>query len=66
VSVGRTDSERALGFRILAGDDVVADFVLDRDQVAELAAFMQLQLRRLKAPLGRKRQQISFAAMLKK
>jgi hypothetical protein len=65
VSIGRTDSELALGFWITttAERKHTADFVLDRDQVAELAAFMQLQLARLRKPLGRKPDQISFVAM---
>ena len=39
------------------------DFVLDRDQVAALAAYLQhCALPRLEKPLGRKRRQMSLAA----
>jgi hypothetical protein len=43
VSIGRTDSKRARGF-ILTRGDTQMDFVLNRDQVAELAAYCQLAL----------------------
>jgi hypothetical protein len=55
VSIGRTNSERALGFSVRKGRKEVIDFVLDRDQVAELAAFLRLALPRLRKPLGRRR-----------
>jgi hypothetical protein len=62
VSIGRTDSKRALGFVVTSGK-VQVDFVLDRDQVAELAAYLQhFTLPRLLKPLGRRPQQISFVA----
>jgi hypothetical protein len=63
VSIGRTDSKRALGFVVTSGKAQV-DFVLDRDQVAELAAFLQqCALPRLLKPLGPKRSQMSLAAL---
>jgi hypothetical protein len=63
VSIGRTDSKRALGFIVTNGKNKV-DFVLDRDQVAELAAFLQqCALPRLLKPLGPKRSQTSLAAL---
>jgi hypothetical protein len=48
VSIGRTDSRRALGFLIRKGDKTVIDFVLNRNQVAALAAFLEGQLGRLR------------------
>ena len=63
VSIGRTNSKRALGFRISRGRAQM-DFVLNRDQVTELAAYLQCQLPRLLKPLGRKPEQISIAASL--
>jgi hypothetical protein len=63
VSIGRTNSKRALGFLVSKGDETVIDFVLDRDQVAELAGFLQLALPRLRKPLGRKQPQMSLAAL---
>ena len=62
VSIGRTDSKRALGFVVSRGE-MKMDFVLNRDQVAELAAYLQLQIPRLLKPLGRKPSQISLVAM---
>src|SRR5207253_1913725 len=60
--IGRTDSKRALGFVVTNGDKTV-DFVLDRDQVAELAAFLKLSaLPGLRQPLGRKQRQLMFAS----
>jgi hypothetical protein len=64
VSIGRTDSERAMGFTVTRGDTTM-DFVLNKDQVAELAAYLELQLARLLPPRGRKPEQISFAASVK-
>lgn len=40
VSIGRTNSKRGLGFLVTVGNRTI-DFVLDRDQVAELAAYLQ-------------------------
>jgi hypothetical protein len=62
ISIGRTDSKRALGFIVTSGKSKV-DFVLDRDQVAELAAFLRNSLSGLRKPLGRKRNQASLVAM---
>jgi hypothetical protein len=63
VSIGRTDSERGLGFSVKNGKQRVR-FVLDRDQVAELAAFFRWHaLPRLRKPPGRKRGGLSLAAM---
>jgi hypothetical protein len=64
ISIGRTDSERALGFIVTNNGKMLADFVLDRDQVAELATYLRFfALGRLKKPLGRKRIQVSYAAL---
>jgi hypothetical protein len=60
VSIGRTNSKRALGFVVTQGRKSV-DFVLDKDQVSELAAFLGMSLPRLLKPLGRKKQQLSLA-----
>lgn len=65
VSIGRTDSKRALGFIVTNGDQQV-DFVLNRDQVAELAAYLDLFGPGLRKPLGRKPDQISWVAVSKK
>jgi hypothetical protein len=62
VSVGRTDSERALGFTVTIGEKMVADFVLDRDQVEELAAYLQHNVY-LRRPLGRRACPQFFSAM---
>jgi hypothetical protein len=66
VSIGRTNSKRAAGFFVSRGETSI-DFVLDRDQVAELVAFLQnCMLPRLLKPLGRKQDQISIATMTKR
>ena len=62
ISIGRTNSKRALGFIVTSGKSKI-DFVLNRDQVAELAAFLQLSVSRLRKPAGRKRNQTSLVAM---
>jgi hypothetical protein len=64
VSIGRTDSKRGLGFIVSWGpkNENWIDFVLDKDQVAELAAYLKHCPPLLK-PLGRKRNQMSLAAM---
>jgi hypothetical protein len=61
VSIGRTDSKRGLGFVVKRGNSQ-ADFVLDKDQVAELAAYLQHRAPPLRKPLGRRRDQMSLAA----
>jgi hypothetical protein len=61
--IGRTYSKRALGFIVSRGKARV-DFVLDTDQVAELAAYLQIALPGLLKPLGRKPDQISLAALV--
>ena len=66
VSIGRTNSKRALGFTVSNGGKMVADFVLDRDQVIELAAFLQVLASGLRKPLGRKRQQHGLATTVLK
>jgi hypothetical protein len=63
VSIGRTDSKRALGFAVHRGGANVVDFVLDKDQVAELAAYLRVMQPALLKPLGRKQDQMSLAAM---
>jgi hypothetical protein len=60
ISIGRTDSKRALGFVVRENGEAKVDFVLNRDQVAELAAYLQTTPGRLKRPLGRKRNQLSL------
>ncbi len=62
VSIGRTNSKRGLGFIVTNGTKKV-DFTLDKDQVAELAAFLQNALSGLRKPLGRKQKQLSLVAM---
>jgi hypothetical protein len=62
VSIGRTDSKRAVGFIVSKGETKI-DFVLDRDQAEQLAAYLQLQLSRLLKPLGRKKSQLNFAVL---
>jgi hypothetical protein len=64
VSIGRTNSKRALGFTVSNGEKMVADFVLDRDQVGELASFLQVSASGLRKPLGRKRQQLNLATAI--
>ncbi len=58
VSVGRTDSRRALGFVV---EDVdrkhLAEFVLDKKQVQELIRYLSGQLPRLRAGGKRPREQ---------
>ena len=61
VSIGRTDSKRGLGFIVTQGDQSL-DFVLDKDQVIELAIFLHMQRGRLREPLGRKKNQLSWKA----
>jgi hypothetical protein len=61
VSIGRT-IKRALGFIVTRGDTSM-DFVLDRDQVAELAAYLQHYCPALLKPLGRKQNQLSLVAL---
>lgn len=53
VSVGRTNSKEALGFVVTNGEDRMM-FVLDKYQVAELAAYCLIQLKRLKKRRGPK------------
>jgi hypothetical protein len=60
VSIGRTNSKRALGFRVMTNDKHLIDFVLDRDQVAELTAFLGGAKAGLSKPLGRKPPGMSF------
>jgi len=63
VSVGRTDSKKALGFVVVDGDRKLAEFVLDRTQVVELVAYFILQLPRLK-PAGVTPPYLSHAGLL--
>jgi hypothetical protein len=64
LSVGRTNSKRAMGFVVTRGKTQI-DFVLDRDQVGELAAYLkQWTGKALLAPPGRrKRRSMNLAAM---
>ena len=50
VSIGRTDSERGMGFLLLdqKTGKTRAEFVLDRTQIENLHAFLGHQIRRLK------------------
>jgi hypothetical protein len=64
ISIGLADSMRGLGFIVSRGDTSI-DFVLDRDQVTELAAYLQgIAHPRMLTPRGRKRNKISIAAMV--
>jgi hypothetical protein len=47
ISIGRTNSKRALGFFVIRKGVDSVDFVLNKDQVADLAEFLQLALSRL-------------------
>jgi len=62
ISIGRTNSKRALGFVVTRGRKSV-DFVLDKDQVTE-AAYLRIFSPRLLKPRGRKKRQFSIAATL--
>jgi hypothetical protein len=62
VSIGRTDSKRALGFVVRNGQ-AHFDFVLNRDQVEELAAYLQLMHPALLGPLGPERPQLSITVV---
>src|SRR4029077_13727722 len=62
ISIGRTDSKRALGFLVRIKGETQFDFVLNRDQVGELIAYLQLFKPGLLKPLGRKPSQLSFAS----
>ena len=58
VSVGRTDSERGLGFCVDVGKEPAwnnsrgkfVTFVLDRDQAKALREFLRIQILRLRKP----------------
>ena len=54
-----------LGFMVTNGKKKI-DFTLDKDQVGELACFLQHALSGLRKPLGRKPRQLSLKAMLTK
>jgi hypothetical protein len=56
---------RGLGFIVSRGDTSI-DFVLDRDQVTELAAYLQGIAHRMLKPLGRKKNNFSIAASIPK
>jgi hypothetical protein len=61
VSIGLTNSKRALGFEVTNRNKEIIDFVLDRDQVAELDAFIRFSaLGRLRKPVGREKNQVSL------
>jgi hypothetical protein len=59
VSIGRTDSKRTLGFIASTGETRV-DFVLNKDQVEELIAYLQIIQAGVLRPLGRKPDQLSL------
>jgi hypothetical protein len=66
ISIGLADSMRGLGFIVSRGDTSI-DFVLDRDQVTELAAYLQgIAHPRMLKPLGRKQNNFSIAASMPK
>jgi len=59
VTVGRTDSERGLGFCVDVGKEPAwntsgkfVTFVVDRDQAKALREFLRIQIRRLKPVKG--------------
>jgi len=64
LSIGRADSNRALGFVVSRGKARI-DFVLDKDQVVELAAYLQIIHHGLLKPIGRKPHQMSLVPILK-
>ena len=47
-SIGRTNSKLGLGFALLVGRGIAAEFVLDRTQVENLAGFLTFQAGRLR------------------
>jgi hypothetical protein len=47
ISIGRTNSKRALGFVVIRKGMDSVDFVLNKAQVADLVKFLQFQLPRL-------------------
>jgi hypothetical protein len=57
VSIGRTNSKRALGFMVFSGRVFSGrkpiDFVLDYEQVTALAQYLPIMLRRLKKPTSK-------------
>ena len=65
VSIGRTNSKRALGF-IVSRDKLRVDFVLNCDQVIALASYLEHMVSGLRKPLGRKPKQLEPAAFRKK
>jgi len=65
VSIGRTNSKRAIGFIVHpksgyglnpASEKNETNFVLDRDQYAELILYLRFQLKRLRKPIGKKQE----------
>ena len=52
VSIGRTNSKRALGFIVTRGSKTM-DFVLNKDQVHKLAFYLTKQEARLLKPRSR-------------
>jgi hypothetical protein len=48
ISIGRTNSERALGFIVFRKDMDKVDFVLTKNQVVQLIKFLEYSLPRLK------------------
>jgi hypothetical protein len=56
-SIGRTNSKRALGFIVTQGRKRML-FVLDKDQVTELAAYLRMISPGLLKPLGRKKHHV--------
>src|SRR5262245_47803969 len=75
VSIGRTNSKRAMGFVVNAsgnpyqslnpgGENKQMSFVLDRDQVWELIGYLHMQLSGLRKPLGRGESSYMFSWIL--
>jgi hypothetical protein len=64
-STNRERPQATLVFIVSQGDDTDVDFVLNKDQCAELAVYLQQAGAALLEPLGRKPDQISLVAMRK-
>jgi hypothetical protein len=74
LSIGRTNSMRGMGFVVGVADDLrqlnwtrhddkQMSFVLDRDQCAELIAYLRAQLKGLRRPIGRRTDSFWFSSM---
>jgi hypothetical protein len=54
LSLGRTNSEQALGFILMRKDQDPVDFVLNKTQVASLIMFLQFLLPRLRGKIDKR------------